>query len=208
MHTEHFHAPPDPFSHGRAAVFCMAIVAATLTLLAVGFKPSTQSQTYIPRPEPHAAIPDEATAVAEDSASPAAKVEKPSTTDTYQAPPFIVDMLAAMFPFILQNQRETTPKVETGTKPAALPEASVAALASRDMVDLAVYEQLERTQHPSAQPTLLEAIFGSTQPASSRAKVNIGYGRTFMDFSNTVGAKNGTRLQEPGCLYVKTSIHF
>jgi hypothetical protein len=67
---------------------------------------------------------------------------------------------------------------------------------------------LRREARPEENPALLDALIGSNDSANSRTNVKIGYGRMVADNSDTVGRRNGTRLEEPGCFYVKTTVHF
>jgi hypothetical protein len=49
---------------------------------------------------------------------------------------------------------------------------------------------------------------GTITRSNSRPTIQIGYGSMFKDDSQTTGTKNGTRFEEPSCLYVKTTFNF
>jgi hypothetical protein len=51
---------------------------------------------------------------------------------------------------------------------------------------------------------MMRAIVGSNNPTT----VRIGYGKPTSATSDGLGTKNGTRLEDHGCLYVKTSLNF
>jgi hypothetical protein len=72
----------------------------------------------------------------------------------------------------------------------------------------AAYEQLARSSPDPESSPLIEAVVGKPNPGSSHAVVRIGFGKMVSDYSNTVGNKNGTRLEEPSVFYVKTSLNF
>jgi hypothetical protein len=67
---------------------------------------------------------------------------------------------------------------------------------------------MQRAVTSNTSPALVKAVIGSEQTNDNHAQVRIGYGKMLADNSSTVGHKNGTRLEEPGCLYVKTSVNF
>lgn len=69
---------------------------------------------------------------------------------------------------------------------------------------------------PSAQPgsdeadklALVEIRGGTVNRSNSRPTIQIGFGKFFKDDYRVTGTKNGTKLEEPGFLYVKTTFKF
>ena len=61
--------------------------------------------------------------------------------------------------------------------------------------------------NPKISP-LANAIIGSSDSEKRGKSFRIGYGKMLADNSRTVGTRNGTLLEEPGCLYVKTTVRF
>jgi hypothetical protein len=71
-----------------------------------------------------------------------------------------------------------------------------------------LHHELCRAAKPEDSPVIVDALVGSDDSANSRTNIRIGYGRMVADNSDVVGRRNGTRLEEPGCFYVKTTLHF
>ena len=70
-----------------------------------------------------------------------------------------------------------------------------------------ICQNLQRSPAEPETSPLVEAVIGSKNP-SARSTFGVGFGKITTDNPDALGRKNAMRLEEPGCLFVKTSVNF
>lgn len=71
-----------------------------------------------------------------------------------------------------------------------------------------VRHEVRHVAKPEETPASADVLIGSNDPAKSKTSVRFGYGRMVADNSDIVARRSDPRLEEPGCFYVKTTVHF
>lgn len=85
--------------------------------------------------------------------------------------------------------------------------SALAELAFQTKASQQLCQDLQRSPAEPEMSPLLAAVLGSKNP-STRRTFRLGYGKMATDNPDALGRKNAMRLEEPGVLYVKTSVNF
>jgi hypothetical protein len=88
-----------------------------------------------------------------------------------------------------------------------LPTSVPAELALQTKAKPKIFQDLQRIPAESETSPFVAAMIGSKNP-SGRPTIQIGYGKLAASHPDALGRKNAMRVEEPGCLFVKTSVDF